>query len=96
MHRPGQYRLPQEVAQVVGQHEQLQPHLVVYKVVTGQASWPKVWCGGGCKFSATERAHKRNEGQVDAEYRRSSLIAEEYQAQRPWVLARQGTVLLFI
>src|ERR1035437_5399940 len=35
-HCLGQYRLPQEVAQVVGQHEQLQPHLVVHKVVTGQ------------------------------------------------------------
>jgi hypothetical protein len=35
--RLGQYRLPQEVAQVVGQHEQLQPHFVVHKVVTGQA-----------------------------------------------------------
>jgi hypothetical protein len=28
-HRPGQHSLPQEVAQVVCQHEQLQPHLVV-------------------------------------------------------------------
>ena len=35
--RSGQHRLPQEVAQVVGQHEQLQPHLVVHKIVTGQA-----------------------------------------------------------
>jgi hypothetical protein len=26
-HRWGQHRLPQEIAQVVGQHEQLQPHL---------------------------------------------------------------------
>ena len=31
----GQHRLPQEVAQVVGQHEQSEPHLVVHKVVTG-------------------------------------------------------------
>jgi len=36
-HRSGQHSLPQEVAQVVRQHEQLQPHLVVYKVVTGQS-----------------------------------------------------------
>jgi hypothetical protein len=35
-----------------------------------QASWPKVWRGGGCIFSATERAHKRNGGQVDGECRR--------------------------
>src|ERR1039458_3303467 len=35
-----------------------------------QASWLKVWRGGGCHFSATERAHKRNGGQVDAECRR--------------------------
>jgi hypothetical protein len=32
-----------------------------------QASWLKVWRGGGCNFSATERAHKRNGGQIDAE-----------------------------
>jgi len=36
-HRSGQHGLPQEVAQVVRQHEQLQPHLVVHKVVTGQS-----------------------------------------------------------
>ena len=36
-HRPGQHGLPQEVAQIVGQHEQLQPHLVFRKVVAGQA-----------------------------------------------------------
>src|ERR1039458_5317421 len=29
-----------------------------------QASWLKVWRGGRCKFSATERAHKQNEGQL--------------------------------
>ena len=39
-----------------------------------QASWLKVWRGGGCKFSATERAHKRNGGQVDAECRWPSLV----------------------
>jgi hypothetical protein len=33
--------------------------------VLGQASWLKVWRGGGCNFSATERAHKRNGGQLD-------------------------------
>jgi hypothetical protein len=33
-HRLRQRRLPQKVAQVEGQHEQLQPHLVVHKVVT--------------------------------------------------------------
>jgi hypothetical protein len=32
-----------------------------------QASWLKVWRGDGCNFSATERAHKRNGGQIDAE-----------------------------
>ena len=36
-HRSGQHGLPQEVAQVVRQHEQLQPHPVVHKVVTGQS-----------------------------------------------------------
>jgi len=35
-HRLGQHRLPQEIAQVVGQHEQLQPHLIIHKVMTGQ------------------------------------------------------------
>jgi hypothetical protein len=39
-----------------------------------QASWLKVWRGGGCKFSATERAHKRNRGQIDAECRLPSLV----------------------
>lgn len=39
-----------------------------------QASWRKVWRGGECNFSATERAHKRNGGQVDAEWRRPSLV----------------------
>jgi len=39
-----------------------------------QASWLKVWRGGGCRFNATERAHKRNGGQIDAECRRSSLV----------------------
>jgi len=35
-----------------------------------QASWLKVWRGGGCNFSATERAHKRNGDRIDAECRR--------------------------
>jgi hypothetical protein len=39
-----------------------------------QASWLKVWRGGGCKFSATERAHKRNGGRIDAECRQPSLV----------------------
>ena len=39
-----------------------------------QASWLKVWLGGGCKFSATERAHKRNGGQIDAEWRLTGLV----------------------
>ena len=39
-----------------------------------QASWLKVWRGGGCKFIATERAHKRNGGQIDAEWRLPSLV----------------------
>src|ERR1039458_5890485 len=39
-----------------------------------QASWLKVWRGAGCNFSATERAHKRNGGQVDAEWRRPGLV----------------------
>ena len=39
-----------------------------------QAGWLKVWRGGGCKFSATKRAHKRNAGGFDAECRRPSLI----------------------
>ena len=29
-----------------------------------QARWRKVWCRGGCQFSATERAHKRNAGRL--------------------------------
>jgi hypothetical protein len=29
-----------------------------------QASWLKVWRGGGCNFNATERAHKRSRGRV--------------------------------
>ena len=37
-HRSGQHGLPQEVAQVVGQHEQLQPHQIVHKVVTGHGT----------------------------------------------------------
>jgi hypothetical protein len=36
-HRLGQHRLPQEVARVVRQREQLQRHLIVHKVVTGQS-----------------------------------------------------------
>ena len=32
-----------------------------------QARWLKVWRGDGCKFSATERAHKWNGGRIDAE-----------------------------
>jgi len=32
-------------------------------------SWLRVGRGGGCHFSATERAHKRNAGQIDAEWR---------------------------
>src|ERR1035441_3458883 len=39
-----------------------------------QASWLKVWRGGGCKFSATERAHKRNGDQIDAEWRLTGLV----------------------
>jgi len=39
-----------------------------------QASWLKVWRGGGCNFRATERAHKRNGGQVVAEWRLPSLV----------------------
>ena len=35
-HRLGQHRLTQKVAQIVSQHEQVQPHLVVHKIVTGQ------------------------------------------------------------
>jgi hypothetical protein len=41
-----------------------------------QASWLKVWRGGGCNFSATERAHKRNGGQIDAEWRLPSLVTK--------------------
>jgi|SRR5690348_12773748 len=39
-----------------------------------QASWLKVWRGGGCKFNATERAHKRTGGQVVAEWRLTGLV----------------------
>ena len=35
----------------------------------GSLAW-----GTGCKFSATERAHKRNAGQIDAEWRQPSLV----------------------
>jgi hypothetical protein len=34
-----------------------------------QASWLKVWGGGGFNFIATERAHERNGGQVIAEWK---------------------------
>jgi len=40
----------------------------------GSVGWLKVWRGGGCRFSATERAHKRNGGQIDAECRRPGLV----------------------
>src|SRR5208283_4048390 len=40
----------------------------------GSARWLKVWRGGGCYCSATERAHKRNEGQRDAECSRPDLF----------------------
>jgi len=39
-----------------------------------QASWLKVWRRDGCNFSATERAHKRNGGQVDVECRRPGFL----------------------
>ena len=39
-----------------------------------QASWLKVWRGGGWDFRATERAQKRNGGQVVAEWRLPSLV----------------------
>jgi len=35
-HRPRQHRLPQKITQIVGQHEQVQPHLVVHKVMARQ------------------------------------------------------------
>jgi len=37
-HRLWQHRLPQKDTQIVGQHEQVEPHLIVHKVVTGQPS----------------------------------------------------------
>ena len=40
-----------------------------------QASWLKVWRGGGCKFSATE-AHKRNGDRIDAEWRLPSSVTK--------------------
>ena len=40
----------------------------------GSVRWLKVWHGGGCNFSATERAHKRNGDQIDAEWRLPSLV----------------------
>ena len=40
----------------------------------GSVRWLKVWLGGGCNFGATERAHKRNGDQIDAEWRRPGLV----------------------
>jgi len=46
---------------------------------------------GGCHFSATERAHKRNAGQIDAEWR---LPGERHlRATRPPAAAAGGRVL---
>jgi hypothetical protein len=36
-------------------------------LLNDKISWPEVWLGVGCKFGATERAHKRNGGRIDAE-----------------------------
>src|ERR1022692_1949122 len=41
-----------------------------------QASWLKVWRGGGGKFIATERAHKGNGGQIDAKWGPPSLVTK--------------------
>ena len=40
----------------------------------GSCPLAEVWRGGRVHFDATERAHKRNGGQVDAECRRRSLV----------------------
>jgi hypothetical protein len=59
--RPGQGRATQEVAQVVGQGEQLQAHLVIGEAVTGQARAvegilaffdPLLGCAPGADFFA--------------------------------------------
>ena len=49
-----------------------------------QASWLKVWRGDGCNFSATERAHKWNGGQVDAEWRQPSLVTTSGVRRKSW------------
>ena len=42
--------------------------------LTASSPLLKVWRGGGCKFSATERAHKRNGDRIDAECRLPGLV----------------------
>ena len=42
--------------------------------LTGLYPLAKSLARGGCNFRATERAHKRNVGQVDAEWRQPSLV----------------------
>jgi hypothetical protein len=42
---------------------------------TEKFSWPEVWLVGRVQIIfATERAHKRNGGQIDAEWRRPGLV----------------------
>ena len=49
-----------------------------------QASWLKVRRGAGANFSATERAHKWNGGQVDAEWRKPSLVTTSGVQRKSW------------
>jgi hypothetical protein len=60
-HRLRQHRLAQKVTRIAGQHEQLQPYLVVHKVVTGQAHPSSVACSCPCANRSTDPPPDRSD-----------------------------------